>query len=738
MIEEHLSDEPPVIPVGMDAYRMWDRWAQLRIGVRACMRSTRDRSGRNEAACASHYLYQERPDFNVYAHVEGPGVLYFTRANCWHGSPWHYETDGEDHVVAETATADPVMTAREHRWSEAPPPHTFVPAELFHEPLAWTWTTTRGADLNWMPVPFEKSLRLAHGRTCYGTCYCIYHRFAPDAPLSQPLRTFDWQTPPDADVVALLNSAGTDIAPAVGEDGTVAHDGVIRLRNGHVEEVFASQDGPGMLRALEISVPRDRAVDLGCCRLRMTWDDRRPAAVDAPLALFFGAANLFNGDDREYLVKALPMYIRFNDERAHLACYFPMPFFRSARIELIGRSGEPIDDVRFRVRTQPYAGPSNHVGYFHATYADHPQPRPGHDLVLLDTAEVGGGQWCGQFVGTSFIFTQQGNLNTLEAIPRFFFDDARMPQGYGTGTEEWGGGGDYWGGRNMTLPLAGHPCGSPSPQRKMHHKTGKETHTCENPIELVHSAYRFLLADLMPFGRRAVIRLEHGGENETNEHYETVTYWYGLPAASLVLTDELDIGDDASEALHSYAAPDASTPAQVTSRFELGVSELNGQEIYPAHTETERHHTSVSEFTLKLRPDNLGVMLRRRFDYLYPNQRAEVFIADEAGGDWQPAGTWFTPGASTSVFAWAKDKGNPESEVAEPLTEERPEDRRFYESEFFISRKLTERRKSICVHIQHVPDERPLWPDHPFPAEKSAWSEISYTAYCNVMPQVQD
>ena len=45
----------------------------------------------------------------------------------------------------------------------------------------------------------------------------------------------------------------------------------------------------------------------------------------------------------------------------------------------------------------------------------------------------------------------------------------------------------------------------------------------------IESAYRFLLADLMPFGKNAVIHLEHGGENESTEHYETVAYWYGLP-----------------------------------------------------------------------------------------------------------------------------------------------------------------------------------------------------------------
>jgi len=67
--------------------------------------------------------------------------------------------------------------------------------------------------------------------------------------------------------------------------------------------------------------------------------------------------------------------------------------------------------------------------------------------------------WSGSLVGTSFVFTDRNVLTTLEGDPRFYFDDSRTPQVQGTGTEEWGGGGDYWGGHTMTLPLAGHPVG---------------------------------------------------------------------------------------------------------------------------------------------------------------------------------------------------------------------------------------------------------------------------------------
>jgi hypothetical protein len=96
------------------------------------------------------------------------------------------------------------------------------------------------------------------------------------------------------------------------------------------------------------------------------------------------------------------------------------------------------------------------------------------------------------------------------------------------------------------LPFAGHPCGA------------KDLKSAKNDLDKIQSAYRFLLADLMPFGKNARITLEHGGENNSREHYETVTYWYGLPAPSLVKTDELAVGDAASEQAHAYQSPQAS------------------------------------------------------------------------------------------------------------------------------------------------------------------------------------
>ena len=91
---------PPVIPVGLDAYRLWERWPYQRLGVRAYMKGAYDRTGGNDDR--SNYLYQDSAEFNVTLDEYGPGAVYFVRYHFWHGSPWHYEVDGVDHVISET------------------------------------------------------------------------------------------------------------------------------------------------------------------------------------------------------------------------------------------------------------------------------------------------------------------------------------------------------------------------------------------------------------------------------------------------------------------------------------------------------------------------------------------------------------------------------------------------------------------------------------------------------------
>jgi hypothetical protein len=129
---------------------------------------------------------------------------------------------------------------------------------------------------------------------------------------------------------------------------------------------------------------------------------------------------------------------------------------------------------------------------------------------------------------------------------------------------------------------------------------------------------------------------------------------------------------------------------------------------------------------LKLTPENLGVMLRRKLDYVFPNQRAEVFIADEKGGHWQTAGVWYLAGSNRCVYS------NPREELGVTVHAVQTSNRRFRDDEFLIPRDLTEDRSAIRVRVTFTPVKIPLYPGRPL--DELAWSELRYDAYCFVMP----
>ncbi len=486
----------------------------------------------------------------------------------------------------------------------------FLPTEPFPSPLAVTWSATKGADLSWVPVPFTKSLELAYGRTHYGTGYYIYQLFPQGRNLSQPITAFDGRTAPAQDILDLMGKAGTDIAPT---QGLTVTGGMANVAAGTTVVMADLNKGAGRVRALVLRAPKAQALALSHATLRVTWDDAATPSIETPVALFFGTGTLYNRANAKYLVKGLFASVQFDAADVVLSAYWPMPYFRHAHFEIVG-GAEAIPNFRWHIRSEPYTGPINSVGYFHATYVDHGTPVVGRDLVTLDTTKTeGGGPFCGSFIGMSWIFSDNAQLRTLEGDPRFFFDDSETPQAQGTGTEEWGGSGDYWDGDNMTLPLAGHPTGAPSPA------------LAKDPEDKIESAYRFLLADLMPFGKNARIQLEHEGTDDSVEHYRTVTYWYGFPGACLAISDELHVSDTTEERAHTYVSPTATAVDTLTSRFELGPTA-------PDVMDTGRHMTGDSEFSMKLDPDNKGALLRRRLDYQYPDQRADVFLADGADG----------------------------------------------------------------------------------------------------------
>jgi hypothetical protein len=281
------------------------------------------------------------------------------------------------------------------------------------------------------------------------------------------------------------------------------------------------------------------------------------------------------------------------------------------------------------------------------------------------------------------------------------------------------------------------------------HPVGREFGKHKEERDLVNSAYRFLIADVFPFGNRAVIGLEHGGGNTSDEHYSGVAYWYGSPSPTLVQTDELNVCHEADAEAHGYQSPTAEPPYDLVSRYEWGPDAdapgwwhddeqqaTGAQQFYPAERDQVRIMKGTSEFALRLDPNNLGVLLRRKFDYQYPNQRARVSVRP-AGSNaaWELVGEWYTAGSNTCVHSRPPGDNFSEAELAPTEHNVVTSNRRWRDDEFLIPRRLTAGVERLAVRIEYVPDNRELYLGHPFPAN-NAWSEARYSAFCYRLPEM--
>jgi hypothetical protein len=591
-----------------------------------------------------------------------------------YGAPWKLYLDGS--YVTTVAPGD---------FGQLDP--TTFPASAFPYPLSMHWGQTQGSHILAATIPFEEHMTWTSVNP-NGNFYSLYRKL----PYGTPLNTWTGSEPA-ADVVQFLRLAGTDIAPT----NIYSQSGSLSLPPGETTIATISAGGPSQLRAIKFRVPFTEKVRFGNSRLKIYWDGESVPSVDTPVKFMAGdGAGVYQPAGRA-LVQGLLVgaggdgstYMDFN-------FYWPMPFTSTARIAisttaslrnqesgirnqeaaadsrfLTPDSSPPIDNVSWNVRYEPFDDPLGWWGKFHANYTIISVPASGEDMTFLDVTGSG------RIVGTVVNFNAPDG--TLEGDPHFFLDDNNTPQIQVTGTEEWGTGGNYWnGGFQTSLPLGGLPSSVNNP-------AGEDVDGA--------ALYRLLIADTIPFNRRAVVRWEHGFDNNYPRYpHKAAIFWYGTPVQTALLTDDLQVGDSRSRIAHGYVSP-SEQPYTLTAAYEYAVHN-------PLSTSTGVSMTTASTFTMALDPNNVGAFLRRQFDYGAANQRARVYI------DGEYAGTWY----SASYFNGTDMDGRV---------------RRWREEEFPLPASLTSGKPSVTVRVEHVPTSDPL---------NTVWTEFRYQMYSFVMP----
>ena len=187
-------------------------------------------------------------------------------------------------------------------------------------------------------------------------------------------------------------------------------------------QVIAELEGPGCIRHIFAAF---RAHYQGSFYrnyiLRIYWDGEEHPSVEAPAADFFG----IHHDLAYYPINNF--FISAKDERGH-ACYFPMPFARSARIEIEATDLHPppmpfvytIDWHKYLTDT------FDEELRFHAAWRrENPAPAWADDFFTLDA--VGRGYLLGWSLGVRL--RKDGMRWTHSGSENFYLDGG----GYGRG-----------------------------------------------------------------------------------------------------------------------------------------------------------------------------------------------------------------------------------------------------------------------------------------------------------------
>ena len=228
---------------------------------------------------------------------------------------------------------------------------------------------------------------MAYSRTHYGTGYYIYQQFVPGSSAVAAHPAWNGETDPPPDVLELIGRAGQrPRAPGRHRRACKQASGKLDVPPPAPVDRCGTRRRAGACCARWTSVFRANRRRVRRARLRITWDGRadppsmrRSRSSSAPArSTTATTANTWS---------RLSLVIRYDAERVYPELLLP-----HAVLPLGARSSSPgPTDVRqcraskWQVRYAPYRGPADAVGYFHATYRDHPQPAPGKDLVLLDT-----------------------------------------------------------------------------------------------------------------------------------------------------------------------------------------------------------------------------------------------------------------------------------------------------------------------------------------------------------------
>ncbi len=269
---------------------------------------------------------------------------------------------------------------------------------------------------------------------------------------------------------------------------------------------LAELEGPGVITHIWFTIAHEVPAYSRLLTLRIYWDGESHPSVECPVGDFFGIGH---GVDKPFM--SIP--IRVTSEGRARNCYWPMPFRKSARFTVTNESDTPCRSFYYYVDWQKHKSLPADSAYFHAMYRQEFPCAMGRNYLLADL------EGRGHYVGTiqSVLLMSDGWYG--EGDDFFFIDGEPEPRLRGTGTEDYFC--DAWGFRQQDGPFYGTPLW----EGRIAGDRG--------------TAYRFHLADPVPFKKSLRVEIEHKGAQkfpdgsstgfiERDDLMSSVALWYQI------------------------------------------------------------------------------------------------------------------------------------------------------------------------------------------------------------------
>jgi hypothetical protein len=291
------------------------------------------------------------------------------------------------------------------------------------------------------------------------------------------------------------------------------------------KRVLADISGAGCIRHIYFTTVLPDKLFYRDTVLRMFWDGENDPSVEVPIGDFFCVSNCTIRHIKSLLVVINPG--RDIGWSNGFNCYFPMPFGKSARIEIENQNPDNkiggIGGFWYHIDYDAFDDPGEDVGYFHAQFRrENPTSVIGKEAEKTRNVRF----WAGKNIngennylilgaeGQGHVVGFHLQINNIaggwygEGDDMIFIDDDGWPPRiHGTGSEEIFGGGAC-----PTSEYSGPYTGF---------------HLIENKnYSGLNAMYRWYVNDPISFQKNIRMTIEHGHANSFENDYASVAYWY--------------------------------------------------------------------------------------------------------------------------------------------------------------------------------------------------------------------